>query len=220
MLLHSFLLHWKIIALKAHHLKKARPNKGQSKTAGTGQNQLRIIGGKWRGRKLEFPLLSGLRPTGDRVRETLFNWLAPTINGANCLDLFAGSGALGLEALSRGASSVQFVDNHSDATSTLKAHCERLGAGNAQISTADGLKWLASSAPETAFDVVFLDPPFDAPLLQPAIDALNNSNCLAPAALIYIETARNQPPAEIPVTWQLLKSKTTGQVCYQLFCHN
>lgn len=180
------------------------------------RNQLRIIGGKWRGRKLDFPSVTGLRPTGDRIRETLFNWLAPGIVGARCLDLFAGSGALGLEALSRGAEEAVLVDSDSHAVEQLRAHCVRLGADNARILQADALRWLEQGPDEAGFDLVFLDPPFQANLLQPTVAGLNDSNCLREDALIYVETDREQAFAA-PGNWQWLKGKSTGQITFALY---
>src|SRR5512134_933490 len=123
-----------------------------------GGNQLRIIGGRWRSRRLRFPPLPGLRPTPDRVRETLFNWLTPVIAGARCLDLFAGSGALGIEALSRGAAAVTFVERHPQAVRGLRANLAQLRAEGARVEQADALLWLRQ-APQP-FTVVFLNPPF------------------------------------------------------------
>lgn len=130
-----------------------------------GSNQLRIIGGEWRGRKLRFPDAPNLRPTPDRVRETIFNWLAPMIQGAHCLDLFAGSGALGLEALSRGAALTTFVDSHKKVTQELKNHIETLNANaRAKVFSMDGVKFLTQDKFQTTevkqYDLVFLDPPY------------------------------------------------------------
>lgn len=180
-----------------------------------GRNQLRIIGGKWRGRKLDFPSVAGLRPTGDRIRETLFNWLAPEIEGAHCLDLFAGSGALGFECLSRGAATVLLLDRDAQVVSKLKEHCERLQADDAQVEQRDAMRWLAETqAPR--FDVVFVDPPFQAELAASVALAVNDSNCLRPNALVYLELDRGQH-FTAPATWSLLKQKTAGQVSFSLF---
>ena len=196
------------------HRQKYRGNASQNST---GQNQLRIIGGKWRGRKLQFPDVEGLRPTGDRIRETVFNWLAPDIIGAHCLDLFAGSGAMGMEALSRGASSATLVEKDQSAADALHQHRQLLSADNAEIIHADALRWLSSAAPDNPFKIVFLDPPFSEQLLAPAIEQLENRQLLAESALIYIETPGDQPSPYTPANWQLCKSKITGQVRYQLF---
>lgn len=181
-----------------------------------GRNQLRIIGGKWRGRKLDFPSVAGLRPTGDRIRETLFNWLSPSIEGARCLDLFAGSGALGLEALSRGAHSAVLLDTDFRVVEQLRAHCTALSADNARVLQSDALQWLQTPEDRGQFDVVFVDPPFKADLLDAVVSALNNSGSLREDALIYVEADRDQtfgPPAN----WHLLRQKAAGQVSFALY---
>jgi 16S rRNA (guanine966-N2)-methyltransferase len=181
-----------------------------------GRNQLRIIGGKWRGRKLQFPSVAGLRPTGDRIRETLFNWLAPCLPGARCLDLFAGSGALGLEALSRGAEQVVLLDSDSDVVAQLRQHCTTLQASNALVCRAEALNWLSSSTEPRQFDIVFLDPPFQAELAERAANALEQTGRLADDALIYVEIARDQQ-FRAPPSWEPLKHKQAGQVSFSLF---
>ncbi|WP_461517542.1 16S rRNA (guanine(966)-N(2))-methyltransferase RsmD [Porticoccus sp.] len=179
--------------------------------------QLRIIGGQWRGRKLRFCQVDGLRPTGDRVRETLFNWLAPTITGACCLDLFAGSGALGLEALSRGAASATFIERHPKALASLQENCALLGTNDAQVILADALSWLEKTQPAQPYDAVFLDPPFDADLLQPCLTLLQRPGLLAPGAHIYTEADRLQSLPVTPSHISLIKEKTAGHVCYRLY---
>lgn len=180
-----------------------------------GRNKLRIIGGKWRGRKLDFPSVEGLRPTGDRIRETLFNWLAAATPGAHCLDLFAGSGALGLECLSRGAASALLLDRDPQVVTRLREHCRTLQAENARVELADTLNWLAS-APAESFDLVFIDPPFQADLLSRTAGALNASNCLRDEALIYVEVDQHQHFAP-PLNWSSVKEKRAGQVSFFLF---
>ncbi|MDM3870861.1 16S rRNA (guanine(966)-N(2))-methyltransferase RsmD [Porticoccus sp. W117] len=179
----------------------------------SGGNQLRIIGGQWRGRKLSFPDLEGLRPTGDRVRETLFNWLSFELPGAHCLDLFAGSGALGLEALSRGAAHTVLVEKNPSAARQLKNHCQVLDA-SADVEEADALCWLQSN--NKTFDVVFLDPPFGKGLLEPCCALLAEQNRLKPDALIYMECAIEESPM-VPAQWQLHREKQSGQVNYRLY---
>lgn len=179
-----------------------------------GSNTLRIIGGEWRGRKLRFADGEGLRPTTDRVRETLFNWLAPLIQGARCLDLFAGSGALGLEALSRGAKEVVFIDTNPAAIAALKENLALLKAENAEVIRGDGLNYLQDKSRQ--FDVVFLDPPFRRDLLQPAIKLLAERGWLADGARIYLELESEESLAELPMGWELLRSKEAGQVAYHL----
>ena len=141
-------------------------------------NQLRIIGGVWRGRKLDFPSIPGLRPTPDRVRETVFNWLQFDVVGSRCLDLFAGSGALGVEALSRGASVVTFIDEQSSVIAAIKSNMNVLAANDVRCLTADALSYLRNSNSENKFDIVFCDPPFQQDFLPKIIDALSTSGLL------------------------------------------
>ncbi len=179
-------------------------------------NQLRIIGGAWRGRKLGFPDIEGLRPTGDRIRETLFNWLAPEIQGARCLDIFAGSGALGVEALSRGASISVMIERDAKAAAQLRTNLDILKADKGQIINADALSFLQRGNQDEPFHIIFIDPPFQLNLWQAVIDNLETGNWLADDATIYIESSRdvNYHP---PVNWQLHRDKHTGQVSYRLF---
>jgi 16S rRNA (guanine966-N2)-methyltransferase len=179
-----------------------------------GRNRLRIIGGEWRGRKLAFPDLPDLRPTPDRVRETLFNWLHDILPGARCLDLFAGSGALSLEALSRDAEQVVMVDQHPAVIAQLKEHVQHLGAHGASVVLAEALAFLRG--PSQAFDVVFLDPPFHRELLAPCIECLASRGWLAPTAWLYIEADRRSPLPPLPATWSVLRHKQAGQVGYYL----
>ena len=177
-------------------------------------NRLRIIGGQWRGLRIMFPPLPALRPSPDRVRETLFNWLQPVIAGASCLDLFAGSGALGIEALSRGASHVDFVDSEPVIGRHLQETLQRLGANNGFVRTADALKFLDGAA--RRYDVVFLDPPFASDLLLQACNKLAAGGWLAERALVYMECAADKPLPQLPVTWQVHRAKRAGQVGYHL----
>ncbi|MDH5572454.1 MAG: 16S rRNA (guanine(966)-N(2))-methyltransferase RsmD [Gammaproteobacteria bacterium] len=182
------------------------------------KNSLRIIGGQWRGRKLAFPDAQGLRPTPDRVRETLFNWLVPYVGGARCLDLFAGSGALGLEALSRGASEVVLVDSHAEVIKYLNEHVRLLDAtARARLVKADARAFLeATTEIKTApFDIVFLDPPYHSGLLQPCMSLLQNG-WLSTAARIYFEANRDEPLPELPKGWSIYREKTAGQVGFYL----
>ncbi len=183
------------------------------------QNQLRIIGGNWRGRKLSFPSLEGLRPTPDRVRETLFNWLAAATPGARCLDLFAGSGALGLEALSRGATSAQFIDNASAVCQQLKDNLKQLDCDHAEVSNQTALTWLQSNHPQP-FDIIFLDPPFHQNLLQDCINQIDQQNLLSETGWVYLEMNNQETLPVLPPTWQLHREKQAGQISYRLFtCH-
>ena len=182
-------------------------------------NQLRIIGGEWRGRKLRFPDAPNLRPTPDRVRETIFNWLAPMINGARCLDLFAGSGALGLEALSRGAAFTTFIDSHKKVTSVLKEHLDLLNSNdNAKVLQMDSLKYLKSESQK--YDLVFLDPPYHLDLMKKVVPLLEENNWLTDNAMLYLEIEKRQILPELPDSWKQLKEKTAGEVNYFLFQRN
>ena len=179
--------------------------------------QVRIIAGQCRGRRISFPAVVGLRPTGDRLRETLFNWLAAELRGARCLDLFAGSGALGLEAASRGASEVILLELNNTAARTLNDNIDVLGLKSARVFNADALNWLQQNASDSKpFDIIFLDPPFDSTLLTEAITALTQqSTLLAQNAMIYIEAPARQTLDFIPDSWQLHRHKTAGDVtCY------
>ncbi len=180
---------------------------------GGGTNRLRIIGGQWRGRKLTFPAVEGVRPSPDRVRETLFNWLAPVIEGARCLDLFAGSGALGLEALSRGAAEVVFVDRDRQVTTAIRDHLTLLKSAGGEVVTADVESWLRQ--PPTPFDIVFLDPPFRRMLVEPVLTALAGG-WLAPHARIYVEAEAELSPLPLAEEYELLRNGKAGQVGYHL----
>jgi 16S rRNA (guanine966-N2)-methyltransferase len=158
---------------------------------------------------------AGLRPTPERVRETLFNWLAPNIEGRRCLDLFAGSGALGLEALSRGASSVIFVEKSPAAAKMLGDNIARLDAGGASLRYDDALQFVQSAA-AGPFDIVFLDPPFAEDLLEDLCRLLAGSGMLAPGARVYLEQERRQARAELPAGWQIEKENSAGNVRYSL----
>lgn len=194
-------------------------NSRQQRTK-TNSNQLRIIGGQWRGRKLPFPSIEGLRPTPDRVRETLFNWLNPAVVNARCLDLFSGSGALGLEALSRGASQVDLVDSSGAVSEQLRLNLQRLNAANAEVWHHKAHDWLQAHALPAAYDIIFLDPPFQQNLLAPAIDTIASRQLLSSNSWIYIETARDEALPALPDNWQLHREKTAGQVSYRLFSHH
>ena len=177
-------------------------------------NQVRIIGGEHRGRKLPFPDLPGLRPSGDRVRETLFNWLQPGIVNARCLDLFAGSGALGLEAASRGAREVVMLDLAPRVVRQLEANRELLGLTQVEVVKTDALLWLQQDA--RPFDVVFVDPPFAANLLGEVCNRLEIGGWLAADALIYLEDDAGRGFPSLPTNWQWYRQQQAGQVRFGL----
>jgi len=187
---------------------KAGPRPDQS-------NLIRIIGGAHRGRKLRFPTVAGLRPTADRVRETLFNWLQPRLPGARCLDLFAGSGALGLEAASRGAAEVLLLERSPPVVEQLHENVALLGLDRVQVVQADTLTWLKGDA--RPFDILFLDPPFTDGLLGESCRLLQTGGWLAAGARIYLEMDVRTALPELPGEWTRLKEKRAGQVCYYLF---
>ncbi len=179
------------------------------------KGSLTIIGGQWRSRKIEVFDAEGLRPTPNRVRETLFNWLQADIFNSRCLDLFAGSGALSFEAASRGAKNVMQIENNVAVCQVLKSNAEKLNASQIQTIQSDALVYLQNS-PENPFDVVFIDPPFGFDLVVRSCELLEKNNWLAPYAKIYIETETNLT-LELPENWQRLKSKIAGEVAYRLF---
>ncbi len=181
--------------------------------------RLRIIGGAWRGRRLAVADQPGLRPTPDRVRETIFNWLAPLIEGSRCLDLFAGSGALGFEAASRGASQVVMIERAACVFQVLRTNLDPLDAERRiRIFHADALEWLRMT-PAEPFDLVFLDPPFNADLLAPSCLVLQRGGWLNPGARIYLETASRQGFPVLPAGWKLIRDRQAGQVRYGLACY-
>ena len=178
---------------------------------------LRIIGGRHRGRRLRFPAGVAIRPTPDRVRETLFNWLQPRIVGARVLDLFAGSGALGLEALSRGAAQVSFVEKDPRAAVAIESLAREWQEASAQVVNTDALAWLANPGGATPFDIVFLDPPYDSALLSDAAAALVSAKLLAADARVYVEHRAHEPLPPLPDGWQNIRDGRAGEVGYHLF---
>lgn len=161
------------------------------------------------------PGAPGLRPTADRVRETLFNWLAPVIEGARCLDAFAGSGALGFEAASRGAAEVVLIERAEPVARQLEANARVLGPDRIRVIRADALQWLRRGTGRP-FDIVFLDPPFAEDLLGPACEALSRDGWLAPGARVYLEAPGRPGFPPLPPGWDLIRDKTAGQVRYGL----
>jgi 16S rRNA (guanine966-N2)-methyltransferase len=183
------------------------------------ENRVRIIAGQWRGRKLAFPTVDGLRPTTDPIRETLFSWLQAYLPSAHCLDLFAGSGALGFEAASRGASNVVLVEMDRDSVNFLQKNKTACQADNIQIKHTSALSYIASVRNNiaTPFDVVFLDPPFRDDNLVDCVEILEQSGCLADDAIIYLECERKLDLDFIPSNWQEHRSKIRGQVKFSLY---
>lgn len=175
---------------------------------------LRIIGGTWRRRRLVVPDVEGLRPTPDRVRETLFNWLRPWLSDARCIDLFAGTGALCLEALSRGAARVVMVEAEPKAVAALRHNVAELAAANAEVIEANALDYLAG--PAQVFDIAFLDPPFRSDLIARSSRLLDQRGWITPGGLVYIEAPRRVSALPIPDSWELIRSRAAGQVGYHL----
>ena len=178
------------------------------------KGSIRIIAGKHRGQKLPVLMAEGLRPTTDRVKETVFNWLMPFIQDSNCLDCFAGSGGLGFEALSRGASHVSFVELNKLAAQQLTENQRLLNVENTSIRNSDALSFIKNNSQK--FDVVFLDPPFRKDFIEQTAMLLNE-NSLAENALIYVEMESDNNSQQLPLNWKLLKEKVAGQVIYRLY---
>ena len=175
-----------------------------------GRNRVRIIGGTWRSRVLRFADTPGLRPTPDRVRETLFNWLGQRLDGLACLDLFAGSGALGFEALSRGAARAVMVESDRAAVTALRANATALGAAHGEIVQSEALAFLAST--RERFDCAFVDPPFASDLAPRVLERL--PRCLAPGARVYVESAAPLAPGP---GWTSLREGRAGAVRFALY---
>ncbi len=179
------------------------------------RGRLRIVAGNWRSRLLDIAAAPGLRPTSERIRETLFNWLAPRIEGARCLDLFAGTGALGLEALSRGAATTVFVEKSELAAGVLRANVEKLDAEGAEIIEGDAFE-LLQQMPAKSFDIVFLDPPFAADMLDDLCRLIDECQVLTDGARVYIEQSVTAIEPDLPAGWEVVKSGVAGQVRYSL----
>lgn len=198
-------------------MKKRVERKTGRKTPNQAAGSLRIIGGDYRGRKLPVLMAEGLRPTSDRVRETLFNWLQFDIAGTNCLDVFAGSGALGLEALSRGANSVCFLELNRDNAQQIQQNLIALKISESDVIQVDSLQWL-QQVPPKVFDVIFLDPPFNQGLMQPAIDLIFQNHYVKNAqAWLYLEQEKALDWPRLPDGWVCHREKTTSEVRYGLF---
>lgn len=186
------------------------PRTRTPRAARTAAGRVRIIGGAWRSRIVSFPAARGLRPTPDRVRETLFNWLGQDLSGRRCLDLFAGSGALGFEALSRGAAEAVFVECSRAVTDALGENAARLGAGGCRVVAGDALHFLRDPG-AGRFDVVFVDPPYDSELVAAALARL--PALLAPGAVVYVES---DEPIDPGPPWRVRRQARAGGVHYRL----
>ena len=192
----------------------ARKTPGKPSGKG-GSGQIRIIAGDWRGRKLPVADLPGLRPTSDRVRETVFNWLAPYIPGARVLDCFSGTGALSLEALSRGAKEAVMLEMATPAVKTLKSNLTLLKASNGHVHGTNTLQFLNTPCTEP-FDVIFLDPPFRQGMLEETCRLLQENGYVHEQTVIYVEVEKELDPLPVPEQWQRLKTKRAGQVSFNL----
>lgn len=194
--------------------KQLQHQQKQAKTKASTTGHIRIIAGKHRGRKLPVIMADGLRPTTDRIKETVFNWLMPYVHGSVCLDCFSGAGSLGFEAYSRGANSVTLLELNKAASQQLKANKQLLKAANVEVVNTDSLVYLQT--PTQQYDLVFIDPPFRKNLATKTVKLLNNG-WLAENAIIYIELEKELSDFALPEHWQLLKEKTAGQVSYRLY---
>lgn len=207
-----------MIKHKKRQSKPSAKSQGRQKTGATSaasaKGNIRIIAGKHRGRKLPVLMSDGLRPTTDRVKETVFNWLMPYIVDSECLDCFAGAGSLGFEALSRGAKSVTLLELNKQAAQQLSSNKILLKAENVDIVNTDALKYLAQN--QQSFSLVFIDPPFRQGLAEKAANLLAN-NGLSEGALVYVEMENDNNSQQMPANWQLLKEKVAGQVVYRLY---
>ena len=190
----------------------SKPQKQTSKAMG----EVRVIAGLWRGRKLPVLNAEGLRPTTDRVKETLFNWLMMDVANARCLDCFAGSGSLGIEALSRQAQAVVFLEKFANAAQQLKKNLASLKTDKGTVINTDTLAYLAQKNNDNSFDIIFIDPPFHHQFVPQILPLLQQNNWLAENALIYVETEKNHPPLPLAENWQIIKEKSAGMVTSRL----
>ncbi|WP_018692255.1 16S rRNA (guanine(966)-N(2))-methyltransferase RsmD [Algicola sagamiensis] len=193
--------------------KRVVKQKKSQNTSSSGQ--VRIIGGQWRGRKLPVHDIEGLRPTTDRVKETVFNWLMHDVVDATCMDCFAGSGGLGFEALSRYAESVTFLEYSSTVARQLETNLKTLNASHGKVICCDTLEHLAN--PDQAYDLVFVDPPFRKDMLEATCNQLESNGWLSESAKIYVEYESESQPINFPSNWRCLKEKTAGQVVFALY---
>ena len=176
--------------------------------------KVRVIGGQWRGRLLPVAEADGLRPTANRVRETLFNWLQFDIHGRSCLDLFSGSGALGIEAASRGASKVTLVEKEAMIANSLRQQVSTLAATQTEVIQADALSFIKTC--EQQYDLIFLDPPFQHFALNEVLDAVLAAGIINSDGMIYLEAERNGLPESLAQPWQWWRQAKAGQVEYGL----
>jgi 16S rRNA (guanine966-N2)-methyltransferase len=180
------------------------------------RGSVRIIAGKWRSRRLPVIDVPGLRPSSDRSRETLFNWIQTIVPGSRCVDLFAGTGALGFEAASRGADSVDLVEKNSVVVATLQRGKETLNADQVMVHRADALSWLESQ-PENIFRIIFVDPPFNDDLHETVMEKIEESGCLVSGGLVYVETPTSQAAPLMPAGWSVWREKVLGEIRMQVF---
>ena len=192
------------------------PNSKPQKQTSKAMGEVRVIAGLWRGRKLPVLNAEGLRPTTDRVKETLFNWLMMDVANARCLDCFSGSGALGIEALSRQAQAVFFLERFASAAQQLKKNLASLKTDKGTVINTDTLAYLAQKNNDTPFDIIFIDPPFHHQFVPQILPLLQQNNWLAENALIYVETEKNHPPLPLAENWQIIKEKSAGMVTSRL----
>ncbi len=192
------------------------PNSKPQKQTSKAMGEVRVIAGLWRGRKLPVLNAEGLRPTTDRVKETLFNWLMMDVANARCLDCFSGSGALGIESLSLQAQAVFFLKKFASAAQQLKKNLASLKTDKGTVINTDTLAYLAQKNNDTPFDIIFIDPPFHHQFVPQILPLLQQNNWLAENALIYVETEKNHPPLPLAENWQIIKEKSAGMVTSRL----
>ena len=192
------------------------PNSKPQKQTSKAMGEVRVIAGLWRGRKLPVLNAEGLRPTTDRIKETLFNWLMMDVTNARCLDCFAGSGSLGIEALSRQAQAVVFLEKFANAAQQLKKNLASLKTDKGTVINTDTLAYLAQKNNDNPFDIIFIDPPFHHQFVPQILPLLQQNNWLAENALIYVETEKNHPPLPLAENWQIIKEKSAGMVTSRL----
>ena len=192
------------------------PNSKPQKQTSKAMGEVRVIAGLWRGRKLPVLNAEGLRPTTDRVKETLFNWLMMDVANARCLDCFSGSGALGIEALSRQAQAVVFLEKFANAAQQLKKNLASLKTDKGTVINTDTLTYLSQKNSTEPFEIIFIDPPFHHNFVPQVLTLLQQNNWLAENALIYVETEKNHPPLLLAKNWQVIKEKSAGMVTSRL----